>query len=471
MVCNQILLYVCFQHSEAVQHYQQKTQPLYLHRYSGLFFSEAKNLQITYNHLNLPSKFTFSATKFIEILYDAAGQKLRKKTTDGTAITTQDYLGGIELKNNRLESIYNEEGRAYNTTNATQTYPYTWRREYNLKDHLGNTRVSFTDKNANGIIDNQTELLQETHYYPFGMSFNGAWYSDATASKNKYLYNGKELNDEFGLNLSDYGARWYDASIGRWWSVDPLAEKYNFITPYNQSLNNPIKFLDPNGKEPMDPIRRNFYVILGDLVGKQVSQRFGEENRYKSLYILAQIRTEAGFNLKESGKNNILGLKRAGDEGSKSVVTHEDYGKGKVKITDKFGSFSSKAACIDGYIENINNMQPKAYTALSDKNATIKDFAKGLVDGGYATDKDYEKSLMANFKTTKDDVISLEKEKVNSLEEMKESIGKQPLMLSGLGAILYQASSERFEDMQSKMAIDGQIQRIKVEIEKIKKQE
>ena len=201
----------------------------------------------------MPSKFIFgiaSDGNNIEILYDATGQKLRKTVKTLNVVTlTQDYISGIELKNNRLESIYNEEGRAYNTTNATQTYPYTWRGEYNLKDHLGNTRVSFTDKNANGRIDNQTELLQETHYYPFGMAFNGAWYSDATASKNKYLYNGKELNEEFGLNLSDYGARWYDASIGRWWSIDPLAEKARKYNPYTYGNDSPVRFIDPDGRE------------------------------------------------------------------------------------------------------------------------------------------------------------------------------------------------------------------------------
>ena len=79
------------------------------------------------------------------------------------------------------------------------------------------------------------------------MAFNGSWYSDNTASKNKYLYNGKELNEDFGLNLSDYGARWYDASIGRWWNVDPLAEALVNRNPYNYVSNNPVNAADPTG--------------------------------------------------------------------------------------------------------------------------------------------------------------------------------------------------------------------------------
>ena len=143
-----------------------------------------------------------------------------------------------------MESIYNEEGRAYNTsTTATPA----WRYEYNLKDHLGNTRVTFADLNNNGAIDGTSEILQENHYYAFGMACEGSWLGNNNAAKNKYLYNGKELNEDFGLNLSDYGARWYDAAVGRWWSVDPLAEKRDRINPYNYTSNNPVKLIDPNG--------------------------------------------------------------------------------------------------------------------------------------------------------------------------------------------------------------------------------
>jgi len=69
------------------------------------------------------------------------------------------------------------------------------------------------------------------------------------AGVSHYQYNGKELNEDFGLDWYDYGARWYDASIGRWNAVDPLAENYYPFTGYNYTSNNPILFSDPTGMD------------------------------------------------------------------------------------------------------------------------------------------------------------------------------------------------------------------------------
>ena len=59
------------------------------------------------------------------------------------------------------------------------------------------------------------------------------------------LYN-KELNEELGLNCYDFGARNYDAAIGRWKNLEALAGKWNEFSPYNYTLNNPLYFIDPD---------------------------------------------------------------------------------------------------------------------------------------------------------------------------------------------------------------------------------
>jgi RHS repeat-associated protein len=64
---------------------------------------------------------------------------------------------------------------------------------------------------------------------------------------NDYAYNGKELNEDFGLNLSDYGARWYDAALGRWWSVDPLTEDFTSWSSYAYVYDNPVSHIDSDG--------------------------------------------------------------------------------------------------------------------------------------------------------------------------------------------------------------------------------
>jgi RHS repeat-associated protein len=164
-------------------------------------------------------------------------------TSGGTSTTTQDYVGGIEYKNNVLEAMYHAEGRAYR--NGT-----TWQYEYTLKDHLGNSRVTFADLDNNGTINPLAEILQENHYYPFGLNQEGKWLNNAALPDTKYQYNGKELNEDLGLNWNHQDARFYDFAINRWSSVDPVTEGQEDFNPYHFSYNNPIRFNDPDGREP-----------------------------------------------------------------------------------------------------------------------------------------------------------------------------------------------------------------------------
>lgn len=87
------------------------------------------------------------------------------------------------------------------------------------------------------------------NYYAFGLTFNT--YQRENNPANDFKYNGKEMQDEFALNWLDYGARMYMSEIGRWGVVDPMAEKYTGVTPYNYCFNTPMILTDPNGKDPL----------------------------------------------------------------------------------------------------------------------------------------------------------------------------------------------------------------------------
>jgi RHS repeat-associated protein len=90
-----------------------------------------------------------------------------------------------------------------------------------------------------------TEIKQVNHYYAFGLNMEGNW--NAAGGTNKYQYNGKEWNDDFGLGLNDYGARFYDAAIGRFTAADPLSIMFAPMSPYQYARNSPINFVDPTG--------------------------------------------------------------------------------------------------------------------------------------------------------------------------------------------------------------------------------
>lgn len=91
---------------------------------------------------------------------------------------------------------------------------------------------------------------------------------------NRYLYNGKELITDHNLNIYDYGARGYDPTIGRWSVVDPLAAQFPSWAPYSFSFNNPMRFIDPDGRAPFDIVikgqNNSSITIVTDLIDVSV---------------------------------------------------------------------------------------------------------------------------------------------------------------------------------------------------------
>ncbi len=180
--------------------------------------------------------------------YGADGTILQRKyLKDGVQISKRDYLRGKELKNNILESVYHNDGRAIKSGS-------NWKYEYHIKDHLSNVRVTFEDMNANGIVTSN-EIKSRNDYYSFGMEWNNRWeLSDTISPENGYRYNGKGYVEEMGLKLLDFANRNFDPVLGRFWTVDNWASKYPAWAPYNYAMNSPIRFIDKDGNGPLDII-------------------------------------------------------------------------------------------------------------------------------------------------------------------------------------------------------------------------
>ncbi len=197
--------------------------------------------KISYNYLNLPDTIQWNDGSRIEYVYAANGSKVlaRYINSDGRMNNLHYYFSGVEYEAPDDESVP-----------AITQFPFSEGRmvpagtgfvpEYFMKDHLGNIRLSFQVSNEGDYA-----LMQENYYYPFGLRVP----LKIDAADNKYLYNGKELENFNQLNWYDYGGRFYDSQLGRWHSVDPNAYKYFSVSPYSYCFNSPIDCIDPDGKD------------------------------------------------------------------------------------------------------------------------------------------------------------------------------------------------------------------------------
>ncbi|OCA76193.1 hypothetical protein BBI01_05735 [Chryseobacterium artocarpi] len=262
-----------------------------------------KNItKISYNYLNLPNNIKYGNSGFLEMnyLYRADGVKVQKRLpmyecgiiNCYTITDITDYVDGFQyfhkesnsgggLEELRITSEklkYAYEQQAFNLddliigpiepgidppiggggivvelktpslqffSTAEGFYDYTKDQYiYQYKDHLGNVRVSF-GRTGTGAL----EITDANDYYPFGMNHlktGNAFFGQSTYKN--YKYNGKELQES---GMYDYGARFYMPDIGRWGVIDPLAEKMTRHSPYNYAFNNPLRFIDPDGRKPL----------------------------------------------------------------------------------------------------------------------------------------------------------------------------------------------------------------------------
>ena len=219
---------------------------------------------ITYNMLNLPQTVLFEDGHETCYTYAADGRKLRveyrlnnfsiveaekAKASDGydaiaspsaldengiietpaepisRTLMTRDYCGNYIYKNGCLERVMTENGYIQ----GGELYFY-------IKDYQGNIRV---------VLNQNNQPIELNSYYPYGALMA----TTTTEGTQPYKYSAKELDRENGLDLYDSQARHYDPIISRTTTMDPLAEKYDSLSPYTWCAGNPLRYIDFDGRD------------------------------------------------------------------------------------------------------------------------------------------------------------------------------------------------------------------------------
>ena len=211
--------------------------------------------------------------------------------------------------------------------------------------NVGNNRI--TVSLADGHIE------EVNHYYPFG----GLMGDSRNATTQPYKYIGKELDRTHGLDWYDHGARHYDPVTGRWNTMDPMCEKYYGISPYASCGDDPVKYVDNDGKiirVPKSTQRKQFLGYInsiaqgvwgvrknGELYMKKNTNTKGYSESFKK-YLLNTAKSRSVVSLyiskenpsKEKGKNEDIDKVHKG-----GVTTREDFLVNNKEVISEFNIY------------------------------------------------------------------------------------------------------------------------------------
>ena len=235
-------------------------------------------------------------------------------------------------------------------------------------------------------------ILEENHYYPFGLTMEGISSKAANVSPNNIGITGKEIqskefSDGSGLEQYDFGARMYDAQIGRWTTIDPFAQKRFWVTPYNYVQNNPLNRIDPNGLTDYTLDKKT-----GDV--KQVGEKNDDPDRILKTDRKGKVKYKKNNKAKVAIDGIEKGILKDGMNFQKNDNVIDVGGKGQPSV-DGVKSFTLQLSEYVG-----KEIKGYSYSADGSKNVTDMVLGKYLnneFDESYATPQELRNKYGVNY--------------------------------------------------------------------------
>ncbi|HLP04614.1 MAG TPA: RHS repeat-associated core domain-containing protein [Paludibacter sp.] len=320
------------------------------------------------------------------------GQRITSKVSNSgifatSPVTTTDLRAKYDAQTASLKSRYDSLGVSYKVTppsgGLVSSNPVATASSYFYhSDHLGSSSL---------ITDQSGDIVQHLEYVPFGETFIDERRSQSSWTT-PYLFSGKERDEETGLLY--FGARYQDSKYGIWYSVDPLAEKYMNVGSYVYCLDNPVRFVDPDGRAVKSHVtvlwNKSFPIKMSDL-GDTQPDRFWLSVKYnkssKSYDVVFNVTERFSKGFKKSydynGKKHTLDTENPGL--LRQIVAHED-------------------GHVDQFVEKIKNAKieieygGEKYSGRADKIVT-KIFNEYMKNGTINDIKEFESDYLPKIQS------------------------------------------------------------------------
>jgi RHS repeat-associated protein len=206
-------------------------------------------------------------------------------------------------------------------------------------------------------------FVQLDDYYPFGLTFNSCLRENTT--QNRYQYNGKEKQCELDLGWLDYGARSYMPETGRWGVIDPLASKASGWSPYRYAFDNPVKFVDPNGKFEIEHLKKEnkeLYRYLKDIMKTYQGKTDAFKKVFKEYSQLSDTQIKDMLTPGKGPKVNVVDLSKNNANGA-TPIEGKKAADGSIAVRPK-GEILLDAAIVSRFEKQEGNRLDRAGSRL-----------------------------------------------------------------------------------------------------------